>query len=157
MLKLINVIKEGQELDIVRTLFREYGTELNEDLHFQSFEEELTHPLRKYGLPYGVILLAYWDNEPAGCVALTPMEEPGVCEMKRLYVRPGKRKYGIGSMLVDELLTAAIARQYHTMRLDTLAKLQSAIKMYERTGFRSIAPYYNNPLPGAVYMEKQLI
>lgn len=157
MLKLVNVIKEGPELDIVRTLFREYGTELNEDLLFQGFEQELEHPLKKYGPPYGVILLAYWSNEPAGCVALTPMPEPGVCEMKRLYVRAGKRKYGIGTMLVDEILTAAIARQYHTMRLDTLAKLQGAITMYKRIGFRNIAPYYDNPLPGAVYMEKQLI
>ncbi len=76
MLRIKHIAEEGRELDIIRDLFREYEKELNEDICFQSFEEELQAPLKKYGLPYGDLILAYWHDEPdryrvAGCIALT--------------------------------------------------------------------------------------
>jgi carbonic anhydrase len=42
------------------------------------------------------------------------------------------------------------------MRLDTLASLKKAIKLYDFCGFKKIAPYYNNPIKNAVYMELNL-
>jgi ribosomal protein S18 acetylase RimI-like enzyme len=84
------------------------------------------------------------------------MPQGATCEMKRLYVKPAYRKYGIGKQLVLQLMQLAIDRGYTTMRLDTLEKLQSAIRLYEQLGFERITAYYNNPLPGAVYMEKRL-
>lgn len=157
MLQIITIQEESPELDIARELFRQYEEELNENLCFQSFGEELANPLKKYGQPAGTLLLAFWNDEPAGCIALTPLSETGICEMKRLYVKPEKRQYGIGKALVDELLATAIAKGYKSMRLDTLAKLHSAVKLYERYGFQTRAPYYNNPLPGVIYMEKSLV
>src|SRR5688572_13015846 len=103
MLRIKHIIEEGRELDIVRDLFREYEKELDEDICFQSFEEELQKPLKKYGLPQGDLMLAYWNDEVAGCIALTKMKEAGACEMKRLYVRPGFRKNKIGRLLIEEL------------------------------------------------------
>ncbi len=156
MLRIKHITGEGDELQIVRTLFREYEKELGEDLCFQSFEAELAEPLKKYGPPHGDILLAYWNNEVAGCIALTHMQKEGTCEMKRLYVRPAFRKNKIGKALVDQLLLSASKKNYSLMRLDTLDKLAPAIKLYEKFGFKNISAYYDNPLPGVVYMEKVL-
>lgn len=156
MLRIKHIIEEGNELNIVRDLFREYEKELNEDICFQSFEEELRDPLKKYGPPTGDLLLAYWEDDVAGCIALTKMKEPGACEMKRLYVKPSFRKNKIGRLLVEDLLNSAKERGYKLMRLDTFLKLQAAMHLYKQFGFENISVYYNNPLPGVVYMEKQL-
>lgn len=156
MLYIKHIIEEGDELNSIRDLFREYEKELNEDICFQSFEAELTNPLKKYGPPSGDLLLAYYEEEVAGCIAFTKTNEVGVCEMKRLYVRPAFRKNKIGRILIEELLDSAKGRNYQKIRLDTFDKLQSAVHLYKQFGFQNIPPYYNNPLQGVVYMEKQL-
>jgi putative acetyltransferase len=156
MLRIKHISEEGKELDIVRELFREYEKELDEDICFQSFEEELKDPLKKYGPPSGDLLLAYWDNEIAGCIALSRMKDETACEMKRLYVKPGFRKNKIGRILIEELLTSAKERNYEKMRLDTFEKLQAAVHLYKQFGFKDISAYYHNPLPNVVYMEKEL-
>jgi putative acetyltransferase len=151
------VSTEGKELEIVRKLFADYQKELGEDLCFQSFEAELKEPLKKYGA--GVIYLALYNGEPAGCIALAPLaDENGrkACEMKRLYVVPGLRQFGIGRQLVDALLDKARELGYGVMKLDTLGKLGPAIELYKNHGFRETTSYYDNPLPGVVYMEKEL-
>lgn len=156
MLQLLLIKDEGEQMDTVRTLFREYETELNEDLCFQSFEEELKDPLKKYGAPKGVLYVAKWDHEVAGCIALMPLQEKGVCEMKRLYVRPAFRKHKIGKALVEQLLKDAKSIGYTKMKLDTLQKLQPAIQLYQKYGFTETTAYYQNPLPQVVYMEKMI-
>jgi putative acetyltransferase len=155
MLELQRIIEEGELLEEIRTLFREYETELNEDLCFQSFEEELKNPLKKYGLPNGVLYIALWNNEVAGCIALMSLED-GVCEMKRLYVRPAFRKHKIGKTLVEQLLMDAKQLGYSKVKLDTLQKLQPAIELYKQHGFDETTAYYENPLSSVVYMEKRL-
>lgn len=153
-IKFIN--HEGYELQIIRELFNEYAVELNENLCFQSFDEELHNPLKKYVQSGGCILLAFDGENAAGCIALMPLPESGDCEMKRLYVRPAYRKSGLGKILVEKLLDFATQRGFKTMKLDTLQKLQPAIKLYERFGFTHTSAYYANPLTGVVYMEKDL-
>lgn len=157
MTELIYIQQEGWLLDEVRKLFREYELELDENLCFQSFEEELKNPLRKYGPPKGVIYLAKWNNEVAGCVALKPLAERGACEMKRLYVKPHYRKHKIGKVLVEQLIKDAQMLGYTKMKLDTLEKLQPAIGLYKQYGFVETTSYYENPLDGVVYMEKELV
>lgn len=156
MIEIRQIEQDGNELNIIRELFRQYEKELDADLCFQSFEKELVDPLQKYGKPSGDLLLAYWDGKPAGCIALTGMDQQGLCEMKRLYVKPAFRKYGIGRALVVELINHAMKNGYQKMRLDTLKKLTSAIRLYEAFGFYLIDPYYHNPLPEVVFMEKNL-
>ena len=156
MLRIQHVIQEGSELDRIRELFREYEKELDEDICFQSFEAELNDPLKKYGLPDGDLVLAYWNDEVAGCIALTKMKDAGACEMKRLYVKPELRKNKIGRILIEELLNSAKERNYDRMRLDTFEKLEAAVHLYKQYGFKNISAYYNNPMEGVVYMEKEL-
>jgi putative acetyltransferase len=159
MIKLLAVTAERQELNIIRQLFNEYQQELDENLCFQSFEEELKHPLKKYGPPSGIIYLAYFNDLPVGCIALMPLpSENGkkVCEMKRLYVRPEYRRHQVGRMLIEKLLEKAKEMEYDIMKLDTLQKLQTAIHLYKKYGFTETTSYYQNPLPQVVYMEKHL-
>ncbi|WP_018612891.1 GNAT family N-acetyltransferase [Segetibacter koreensis] len=156
MITIKPILKDCNELSIIRDLFEEYLKELNENLCFQSFDEELQNPLKKYGSPSGSLLLAFYNDEPAGCIALQPLSEKGICEMKRLYVRPQFRQVGLGDLLVQALLAAAKEKGYNKMVLDTLERLQPAIRLYVKHGFENTSAYYKNPLPNVVYMQKVL-
>lgn len=155
MTEIARVKSEGEELNIIRQLFRDYENELGENLCFQSFEEELKDPLKKYAPPRGAIFIAYYNNEVAGCIALYPLNEEE-CEMKRLYIKPVFRKHGLAQQLVDVLLAHANGQGFAKMKLDTLEKLQPAIALYKKNGFAETTAYYENPLPTVVYMEKKL-
>lgn len=153
-IKLI-VAESSEHIEAARALFKEYGASLGFSLCFQSFDQELAELPGSYAPPRGRLLLAADDGEPeyAGCVALHPLGED-VCEMKRLYVRPAFRGRGVGQQLVAAIIAAGRELGYKSMRLDTVpGVMDSAIKMYRQTGFREIAPYTNNPVPGAIFME----
>lgn len=111
----------------------------------------------KYALPTGCILLATLDDRVAGCVALRPLAEKGVCEMKRLYVRPAFRGSGLGRMLTNRIIEEARNLGYQFMRLDTMRTLMSgAISLYRALGFVEIEAYCENPMPDAIFMERSL-
>lgn len=154
MLSIQHITTESAGLETARHLFKEYSDELAVDLCFQSFDAELKDPLKKYGPPSGSLLLALYNNEPVGCVALQRLPEEGVCEMKRLYVQPGFRKFKIGDALVAAILKEAERLGYTKMKLDTLERLQPAIQLYLKHGFEITTAYYHNPLPEVVYMER---
>jgi putative acetyltransferase len=139
----------------VESLFREYVASLTEDISFQNPSDELAGLPGKYARPGGVVLIAWGGAQPAGAVAYR-MVEPGVCEMKRLYVRRAFRGRNVGRELTEELIEDARARGYRTMLLDTLASMQSARALYRDLGFVPVAPYYDNPLPGVMYMALEL-
>jgi len=139
----------------VEALFREYVASLAEDISFQNVDEELGALPGKYARPTGVVLIARSGEDAAGAVAYR-MVEPGVCEMKRLYVRPAFRGTGLGRELANELIEDARAQGYRTMLLDTLASMASARALYRDLGFVAVAPYYDNPLPGVMYMALEL-
>lgn len=156
MLTIHQIERPFQKLDTVRALFKEYADELGEDLNFQKFEDEIKDPLDKYGPPEGSLFVAYWYNEPAGCIALQSLPGDHLCEMKRLYVKPVYREHGIGDDLIKKLLKVAKEKGYKKMVLDTLERLKDAIRLYEHNGFVNTSAYYENPLPEVVYMEREL-
>jgi len=157
-LPVIDLVQASSDDDIARArgLFREYETWIQTDLCFQSFEQELAELPGKYAPPEGRLLLAFQDGQLAGCVALRKIGE-GVCEMKRLFVRPDFHGKGLGRRLIDQVVMEAREIGYQRMRLDTLPpRMNKAIALYRRLGFKEIEPYYENPVPGALFMELQL-
>jgi len=146
----IKRVETPDEIEAVRSLFREYEDYLDVDLCFQNFEEELAGLPGKYAPPDGLLLLAWEGSEAAGCGALRKLGED-TCEMKRLYVKPQFRGQGLGIALAKRLIDGAADLGYATMLLDTLDKLTEAMKIYESLGFVRTGPYYQNPLAGAVY------
>ena len=144
------------DIEAVRTLFREYERFLGVDLCFQGFEEELATLPGRYAPPQGRLLLAQVGEQAAGCVALRPLQEAGVCEMKRLFIRPAYRGQGLGLMLAQRIIHAAITVGYTVMRLDTLDTLERTMQIYETLGFQRCASYYANPLLGVMYWERAL-
>jgi GNAT superfamily N-acetyltransferase len=136
-----------------RSLFEDYGESLNFDLCFQGFKEEMKNLPGAYAPPDGRLLLAEWSGKAVGCVALRKLEN-GVCEMKRLYVNPDARGFGLGRALVEQAISDARAIGYERMRLDTIpSAMHKAIVLYRALGFKAIAPYSSVPIQGAVWME----
>jgi ribosomal protein S18 acetylase RimI-like enzyme len=151
----IEPVERGPDLAVARELFLEYAASLDFDLAFQDFDRELVELPGRYAPPHGAILLAFDGDHAAGCVALRPLE-PAVCEMKRLYVRPGWRRRGIGRALAEEAIGRARRLGYATMRLDTVPSMTDALALYRALGFVDIAPYTANPIPGARFLERAL-
>jgi putative acetyltransferase len=143
------------DLADARTLFLEYAAGLGFSLCFQGFERELAELPGAYAPPGGTLLLARDGRELAGCVALRTLSD-GAGEMKRLYVRDAFRGNGLGRRLGNEVLAAADAIGYDRVRLDTLPAMTAAIPLYRSLGFVEIPPYTDNPVAGAMFMEKAL-
>ena len=139
-----------------RELFLEYAQSQGFSLCFQNFDKELAELPGDYAPPEGRLLLAEYDGELAACVALHKLE-PGICEMKRLYLRPQFRGKGLGRALADRIIADARQIGYHRMRLDTVEPvMKDAVAMYGKLGFKQVAPYRPNPIAGAMYMELEL-
>ena len=141
------------QLDQVRSLIRAFvawhrATHLEDidriDRYFDAvaFEAELAGLPGKYSPTQGALLLALIGEQPAGCVAMRDMGS-GYCEMKRMFVPNAFRGQGVGRALADSIVAAAKHAGYASMRLDTSKNQLDAIRLYERTGFQKIAPYYD--------------
>jgi ribosomal protein S18 acetylase RimI-like enzyme len=141
--------------EAIARLMREYVETLEADISFQDFESEHADLPSKYARPEGVVLMAWTADEAVGIVAYRPLERR-ICEMKRLYVLPCFRGTGLGRLLVAELVRDARSHGYRRMVLDTLPSMRTAQGVYSSLGFRPIPAYYDNPLPGVIYMALDL-
>ena len=154
MLKLVKVTG-GEDLSHVRELFLAYAEWIGIDLSFQNFNNELENLPGDYAPPGGCLLLALYDDQPAGCVAVRKIDAE-ICEMKRLYVTPEFNGLGIGKRLATEIIAEAKRLGYAKMRLDTMPKMAPAQKLYRSLGFKEIEPYRYNPVEGTIFMELDL-
>ena len=140
-------------------IFREYAASLAIDLCFQNFDAELASLPGEYAEPTGFLLLAFVDGAAAGGGALRAIAEvdyANACEMKRLFVRPAFRRFGLGRAMAQALLDEARRAGYSAMLLDTLDEMESARELYASLGFEEIPPYYFNPIAGAHYLKADL-
>ena len=142
-------------LQALQVLFEEYVASLDFDLSFQNFTEEYANLPGSYAPPNGRLLLAHYSDQATGCVALRKLAD-GICEMKRLYVRPQYRRLRIGKALAEAVIIEARKAGYEVMRLDTVPSMAHAQVLYELLGFRDIPPYCHNPIEGARFMELRL-
>ena len=147
--------KTDKDLEIVRALLVEYVDSLGFDLVFQNFEEELRNLPGEYAAPEGCLLLAKYQGQPAGCVALRKLSD-SICEGKRLYVRPQFRGLKIGRKLVEAIIAEARRIGYSSIRGDTVPSMQIAQALYASLGFKEIEPYCRNPVEGAKFIELKL-
>jgi N-acetylglutamate synthase-like GNAT family acetyltransferase len=102
---------------------------------------------RAYLTGPGGLWIAEAGGGIAGCVALKHLarQDERAGEVKRLYVRPGWRKAGLGDRLMDALEAHARAAGYDALYLDTFGALAAAVRLYERRGYARIARYNDNP------------
>jgi ribosomal protein S18 acetylase RimI-like enzyme len=153
----IRPVRSAGDLKATAALFEAYGASLGVDLSFQDFATETATLPGKYAPPRGELLIARDPrDQPLGCVAVRPLAIDGCCEMKRLYVAPYGRGFGLGRALVDAIIREAERIGYREMRLDSLPTMTEAMSLYAKTGFVSIEPYYFNPVAGTVFLSKRL-
>ncbi|MFO7685584.1 MAG: GNAT family N-acetyltransferase [Desulfobacterales bacterium] len=152
-------IKRAQttdELEEIRRLFREYEAFLDFGHCFQDFEKELAGLPGHYAPPEGELLIAVNGRTAAGCAALRQYKG-GICEMKRLFVRPEFRRQRLGRMLAERIIEEAVKLGYTSMRLETLDRLVEAVRLYESLGFRHRHhPHCRTPVAGVLYWELPL-
>ncbi len=152
-------VDADQGIASAREILGEYARSLSVDLCFQNFDTELATLPGDYAAPSGQLLLAYVDGALAGCGGLRPLanaDYANACEMKRLYVRPAFRRFGLGRVLAEALLDEARRAGYSVMLLDTLDEMGSARALYASLGFEEVGPYCFNPIPGAHYLRAAL-
>ncbi len=104
-------------------------------------------------------VIAWLAGEPVGCGAWRPLSEaePGVVEIKRMYVEPALRRRGIAHAILNQLESLAQADGYSVARLETGSRQPLAIRLYETSGYHQIEPfgrYRDDPL--SICYEKRL-
>jgi putative acetyltransferase len=154
---MIQIVKANTEtlVENAKELIREYAQSLEFDLGFQDFDREMENFPGQYALPRGCLYVALDENQPIGCVAVRDFGQ-GICEMKRLYVKPNFRGQKVGKLLAEIVIKAAGDMGYDYMRLDTIPSMKQANMLYNALGFKQIAPYRFNPIEGATFFELNL-
>ncbi|MEO9214808.1 MAG: GNAT family N-acetyltransferase [Rhodanobacter sp.] len=151
----LNQAESPELVAIARELFREYAEAIGTDLEYQGFAAELAALPAPYVAPAGALLVAHVGMDVAGCAGLRPLDGH-TGEMKRLYVRPAYRGYGLGERFVQAVIDAATRAGYRELRLDTLHSMESAQALYRRLGFVKIPPYGTKYLPGTRFYALRL-
>ncbi|HEX6426780.1 MAG TPA: GNAT family N-acetyltransferase [Niastella sp.] len=143
------------DFDNGKQLFLQYIQSLDFKLTFQDVDRELEEIAVEYNAPAGALLLAYDGEKAIACAGVRKIDS-STAELKRMFVDPAYRGRQLGQQLLQMALEAAKQLRYSSIRLDTVPNMRSAIKLYESAGFRQIDPYRFNPMPGAIFMEKEL-
>ena len=98
--------------------------------------------------PGGRFVIAYEGEEPVASGGIRTWE-PGVCEIKRMYVTPAARRLGHGRALLEALERAAVELGFRRIVLDTLDSHVDAMKFYDTTGYQRVPAYNENPYASA--------
>jgi len=148
-------IDDDAPLEEVKSLLREYPSQIPVPLEVADFEAWLGSLPGPYGPPRGRLLVVRYGGDPAGCVALRALDDEAG-EVKRLYVREPFRGLGLARALVQALIDAAREIGYTRLRLDTHDSMIPAQRLYRSFGFREIEPYWDHPIPDVIFFELTL-
>ena len=129
--------------------------EVGKTLSSQKFSLKCIISVKNMVIQTEKMYIALVDEKLAGCVALTKNDDD-YCEIKRLYIREEFRGNHLGNMLSEKIIEDAGAIGYKYMRLDTVPFMSSAIKIYEKVGFKFIEKYNVNPASNAIFMQLDL-
>jgi len=105
--------------------------------------------------PHGRFLVGYEGARPIAIGGLRPLDEDGVCEIKRMYVVAEARSRGAGRALLAALEDAARDLGYDRVRLDSGPAQRHSKRMFAATGYVEIAPYNGNHIAD-YWAEKRL-
>lgn len=139
----------------VQLMLQEYVRWIGLDLAFQEIDAELAGLPGEYAPPRGALFVVGESDRLLAMIGVRQFDGP-VCEMKRLYVRPGARGRGLAKQLIAHVLDEARRLRYSEIRLDTLPMMGDAQALYVSLGFRDIEPYYDTPIAGTRFMSLQL-
>ena len=132
-----------------------YLAHIGEDLNGEGLDHDIAHWEREYDGASGALLVV---EDPAGEIvgtAGTRLLEPGVGEIKRMWIRPGCQGLGLGRRLLSRCLEEARALGLRVLRLDTERRMVAALHLYRSCGFTEIPDYNGNPR-AQVWMELKL-
>ena len=149
--------ESDQEWEAVKKLLRDYYDEFDDKTCFTSFDAEMSNIQKLYAEKDKFKLIAVDDEsgEVVGCVAYRSLD-PGVAEMKRLYVVPSRRGYKLGRILAEAIIEKAREAGYNSMILDTMMEMKAAQQLYHHLGFDVIPPYNHQDTSKIVCFEKKL-
>jgi len=150
-----HICNSKEEFAIARIITQDYLKWLGMNLDFQNTKKEFQVFETMYGKPGGCFIYATINGAIAGGVAIRKLDAK-ICEMKRLFVYSSSQGKGLGQILCEKIILIARELGYSKMRLDTVAKLKSAISLYEKIGFYEIEAYCPNPNPTVKYMELEI-
>ncbi len=146
-------------LPLFRALCEEYQRSLPFSLEFQGFEGEMRDLPGKYAPPQGrmyvAVIQVHGVPVPVGCGALRPLE-PGVAELKRMYVSPEHRGHGIARAIGERLIDDARQIGYQRIKLDTSGDMLPAQALYTSLGFVPTDRYNDDPMEDTLYYVLEL-
>ena len=159
-------VETNEDLEAVKQLFTVYTDYLFEVLspHSLSLAQRIRQKVLdeandlpgEYAAPKGYILLAEYKDETAGCIAISEITT-GLCELKRIYIKPQFRRMGIAKKLSDAIIEKAGQLEYKRMRLHTNELFAGAKELYTLLGFEEIGHIEGSPLKASVHMELELV
>ena len=133
----------------------DYLAFIGDALDAEGLDHDIAHWQEEYDGRTGVLLVV---ADPAGKVvgtAAVRLLEPGVGEIKRMWLRPAWQGRGLGRRLMDACLDEARRLGCRALRLDTQAKLEAAVRLYRAYGFSEVARYNDNHRAD-IWMERVL-
>jgi len=145
----------AKDHEAVARELRAYLAWLGEELDGEGLDKDIANWQAAYDGRRGCLLVV---EDPAGLVvgtAAVRVLEPGVGEVKRMWIRPAHQGKGLGRPLMDACLDAALALGCGRLRLDSEDRLAAAVHLYRAYGFQEIADYNGNTRAN-IWMERAL-
>jgi putative acetyltransferase len=122
---------------IIRAVMPEFGAVGS---GFAINDPEVDWMARAYAEPRSSYFVIEREGRVLGGAGVAPLidGDPDVCELRKMYFLPELRGVGAGAAMMARCLEAARGHGFRRCYLETLRGMDSAMKLYERTGFRRI-------------------